>query len=99
MLDAALASSGLTGLIDETLSVDLVRRFKTAPEVYALLDGHFPGQDVSFQSSNRWDIAGASLAGLRTVWVNRLGAPEEYPDCPPDRTIRSLAELCEGADA
>jgi hypothetical protein len=27
--------------------------------------------------------------------VNRTGAPEEYPDLPPDRTIRDLRALVE----
>ena len=49
--------------------------------------------DVSFQSSNRWDIAGAKAYGLRCVWVNRLGAPDEYPDLRPDRTVRDLRAL------
>jgi hypothetical protein len=29
------------------------------------------------------------------VWVNRTGAPDEYPDLPPDRTVRDLRALIE----
>jgi 2-haloacid dehalogenase len=54
--------------------------------------GVSPAQ-VSFQSSNRWDIAGASLFGFRTVWVNRAGQSDEYADLPPARIIRGLDEL------
>jgi 2-haloacid dehalogenase len=95
MLAGALSGSGLGPLVDATLSVDLVGRYKTAAEAYALVGEAFacgPG-DVWFHSSNRWDIAGARLAGFATVWVNRLGAPEEYPDCPPDLVVASLSEL------
>jgi 2-haloacid dehalogenase len=95
MLARALEASGLAPLIDRTLSVDAVGRFKTAPEAYALVTASFgcAPAEVTFHSSNRWDIAGAALAGFRTVWVNRAGAPEEYPDCPPDRVVRSLSQL------
>jgi 2-haloacid dehalogenase len=95
MLARALEASGLAPLIDRTLSVDAARRFKTAPEAYRLVTaatGCAPSE-VSFYSSNRWDIAGAAMAGFRAVWINRPGDPEEYPDCPPDRVVRSLEEL------
>jgi hypothetical protein len=29
------------------------------------------------------------------VWVNRTGAPDEYPDLPPNRTVRDLGALLE----
>jgi 2-haloacid dehalogenase len=48
---------------------------------------------ISFQSSNRWDIAGASRFGFDTVWVNRSGQPDEYGDLPPGRVVASLHEL------
>ena len=99
MLASVAAASRLAPLIDRTLSVDAVGRFKTAPEAYGLVTDSLgcAAGEVSFQSSNRWDIAGAMLAGFETVWVNRAGAPEEYPDCPPHRVVCSLAELCDGA--
>ena len=77
------------------ISVDAVGRYKTAPEVYALAGERLDAEAgaISFQSSNRWDIAGARLAGFHTVWVNRAASPEDYPDCPPHRVIASLAEL------
>jgi 2-haloacid dehalogenase len=95
MLDHAVNSAGLAGLIDRILSVDTVRRFKTAPEPYALVDQAFgtPHDAVSFQSSNRWDIAGATKFGFRTVWINRAGGPDEYPDLPPSATLRNLGGL------
>ena len=60
--------------------------------VYQLVLDRFGGMpaDVSFQSSNRWDIAGAKAFGFRCVWMNRTGAPDEYPELPPDRVVRDL---------
>jgi 2-haloacid dehalogenase len=72
-----------------------VRRFKTAPETYALVDREFGARrdPISFQSSNRWDVAGAQKFGFRTVWINRAGHPDEYADLPPSAVLRSLDEL------
>jgi 2-haloacid dehalogenase len=69
--------------------------FKPAPAVYRLATERFgcaPG-DISFQSSNRWDIAGAKAFGFHCVWINRTGAPDEYPDLRPDRVVRDLRGL------
>jgi 2-haloacid dehalogenase len=95
MLDSGVQNGGLAGLVDRILSVDEVRHFKTAPEAYALVDQAFgvPRSTVSFQSSNRWDIAGASKFGFRTVWINRAGHPDEYPDLPPNAVLKSLDAL------
>ena len=95
MLGAAVQSAGITELCDALLSVDAVRMYKPRPETYTLVTSHFDiePQDVVFVSSNRWDIMGAAAFGFRPVWVNRSGAPDEYVDKPPTRTITSLAAL------
>ena len=95
MLAAAVRSAGLEGLLDAVLSVDALRRFKTAPEVYALVGERFgcAAAEVSFQSSNRWDVAGAQKSGFRAVWINRSGARDEYSDHPPALVLGGLAEV------
>ena len=95
MLDSAVTSAGLKGALDACLSVDVLKTYKTAPQVYRMALDHFEAEaaDVSFQSSNRWDIAGAAAFGLRTVWINRSGAPDEYPDLAPDRILSDLSGL------
>ncbi len=97
MLSSALASAGLTGLIDACLSVDDIMTYKTAPEAYRMVVEHFgvrPGE-VAFHSSNRWDIAGAMRFGFHTAWINRAGLPEEYPDLPPSRILSGLSGLAD----
>ena len=95
MLGAAIEAAGIASLIDVTLSVDSVPTYKTDPRVYQLaVDALAVGaKEISFQSSNRWDIAGAVAFGLRSVWINRAGNPDDYPDLAPSAVIRSLAEL------
>jgi 2-haloacid dehalogenase len=97
MLTDAVRSAKLEGVFDGVVSVVSAGIFKPSPKVYQLIVGRFsavPGE-VSFQSSNRWDIAGAKAFGFRCVWVNRAGDPDEYPDLPPDRIVRDLHALME----
>jgi 2-haloacid dehalogenase len=95
MLESAVESAGLVDLLDHIFSVDAIGVFKTDPRVYDLVGdtlGLMP-EEVSFQSSNRWDIAGATAYGFCTVWINRTGQPDEYPDLPPARVLSSLEGL------
>jgi 2-haloacid dehalogenase len=95
MLESAIGAAGLGGCFDAVISVDEVGAYKSDPRVYDLLTTRFRvyPEAVSFQSSNRWDIAGATAFGLRTVWINRAGAPDEYSDLPPAAVLRSLEGL------
>jgi 2-haloacid dehalogenase len=95
MLASATHAAGLSNLFDAVISIDALKLYKPAPLVYGLIGKRFmttPG-DVSFQSSNRWDIAGAKAFGFHTTWINRSGKPDEYLDLPPDRVVGSLDEL------
>jgi 2-haloacid dehalogenase len=94
-LVGAMHNAGLTDLLDAPLSVDPLQRYKTVAQAYDMVCGAYgvSADAVSFQSSNRWDIAGAKRFGFHTVWINRSGAPDEYSDLPADRSITSLSEL------
>lgn len=95
MLTDAVRGAKLEGIFDAVISVVSAGIFKPSPKVYELIIGRLGGSpaEVSFQSSNRWDIAGAKAYGFRCVWINRTGAPDEYPDLPPDRTVQDLRAL------
>ncbi len=95
MLAAAVDGANLGPLLDAVLSVDGLRVYKPRPEVYELVTERFncvPG-DVMFVSSNRWDVMGAASFGFRTVWVNRAGLPDEYPDSAGGVVARDLIGL------
>ena len=95
MLESAVRSAGLAGLLDPSISVAEVGVFKTDSKVYERVGARYgvaPTQ-VSFQSSNRWDVAGAAKFGFRAVWINRTRAPDEYPDLPPAAVLDDLGGL------
>ncbi|WP_114010154.1 haloacid dehalogenase type II [Cohaesibacter intestini] len=95
MLSSAVERNGLGDLFDHVLSVDGIRTFKTKPATYDLVTTAFRcfPSAVSFQSSNRWDIAGASAYGFQTVWINRTGQPDEYRDFSPLAQLKDLTGL------
>ena len=95
MLSAALAASGLAGLLDPVLSVESVGIYKPDPRVYALLESAtgLPRRRIAFVSSNRWDVAGASAYGLAVVWANRAGARDEPLPGKPLGEVSSLSQL------
>jgi 2-haloacid dehalogenase len=95
MLEAAVRAAGIEDLLDEVFSTDLLKTYKTRQDVYELVTNHFRiyPEAVSFQSSNRWDIAGATAFGFRSVWTNRIGAADEYSDLPPTAVLADLQGL------
>ncbi|WP_310620795.1 haloacid dehalogenase type II [Flexibacterium corallicola] len=95
MLEAAANAAGISDYLDEIFSVDTIRTYKASPDVYEMVTTHFRlyPEAVSFQSSNRWDVAGATKFGMRTVWINRSQMPDEYADLPPKAVLHNLEGL------
>jgi 2-haloacid dehalogenase len=95
MLAAAVGNARMEDLFSHVISVDTVKKFKTAPEAYQLgtdLLGA-AARDIVFVSSNGWDICGASWFGYRTFWVNRADAPMEELGVTPHGQGRLLSDL------
>ncbi len=95
LLDNAVRSSQLDGVLDAVLSVVEAGTFKPSGRVYRLGMTRFGAarEEITFVSSNRWDIAGAHAFGFATVWINRTGQPDEYPEMPAGAIVASLSEL------
>jgi 2-haloacid dehalogenase len=95
MLESAVAAAAIGDDLDAVLSVDTLKMFKPRPEVYALVTDCFkcrPG-DVTFVSSNRWDVMAGVRVGFHGLWVNRANLPDEYQDFAPERTLNDLSSL------
>ncbi|MGH7063234.1 MAG: haloacid dehalogenase type II [Stellaceae bacterium] len=95
MLAAAVAHAGLTGMLDQVLSVEEVGVYKPHPRVYQLaLDRlGFGAAEIAFVSSNGWDTWAAAAFGMRAVWCNRQDQPRERLPGAPAAEICSLADL------
>ncbi len=96
MIKDAMAASRLGSVIDQVITVESTGHYKPAPQVYAVaarLAMADQPSDITFVSSNRWDVAGASAAGFVPVWINRTGQPDEYPDFAPMQVVNDLQGL------
>ena len=95
MLQLAVKSAGLDGLLDHVLSVDTVRKYKTAPEAYALGEQAtgLAAHQIVFASCNAWDALAATWYGYQTLWVNRYQMPFEELGTQPTRSGDSLRDV------
>ena len=95
MLKGAVDAAGIGADLDAVLSVDVLKMFKPRPEVYALVTDRYKCKpaDVTFVSSNRWDVMASVSVGFNGLWVNRSKMPDEYFDFPPRRELVDLNEL------
>lgn len=95
MLDGAVQSAGIGGLLDDVLSVESVGIFKPAGAVYDLVGQRFgcAKEEVLFVSSNGWDAAAAAGYGFRTAWVNRAGDPMDRLPARPGTVLDDLTGI------
>jgi len=97
MLATVVKSNGLMPYLDQVITVEDIRLFKTAPQSYELLLKAFPvkKEEVLFVSSNAWDALGAKWFGFDVFWVNRLGHPFEEIGEKPNYEGNSLSKVLE----
>jgi 2-haloacid dehalogenase len=96
MLEVAAKSAGIRDLLDEIISVEEVKIFKTSNRVYWLATERLKvsNPELGFVSANNWDGVAAVSAGLRTFWIQRSAAevPEEL-GFEVDTTVKAITDL------
>jgi 2-haloacid dehalogenase len=93
MLEPLVAHSGLE--LDAVISVDELKIFKPAPQVYELAPKTLgvAKERIGFVSSNCWDALGAKSFGFTVFWINRARAPLDRLGFTPDRVVERLDEI------
>jgi 2-haloacid dehalogenase len=93
MLVPLIEHSGLR--FDAVISVDELKIFKPAPQVYELAVKRLgvPKARIGFVSSNCWDALGAKSYGFSVYWINRTKAPVDRLGFKPDAVLTSLNEV------
>jgi len=85
-VDAQLTNAGLMDYFEQALSVDAVRRFKPAAEVYQMAAEklNIDISNMRMVAAHDWDVTGAIRAGASGAFVARpgmvLGPLSEKPD-------------------
>lgn len=95
MLHSAVSSAGLTGILDDVLSVESIGIFKPSPKVYDMVPARFncARNEVLFVSSNCWDALAAVGYGFKVAWVNRMNEPLDRLGHTPHKTLPDLTEI------
>lgn len=95
MLASAVDAAGLGGLFEAVVSVEEIGCYKPDARVYALACARMgcTATDVTFASSNGWDIAGAARFGYQTCWINRARAPRDRLPAGPAHILPDLSGL------
>jgi 2-haloacid dehalogenase len=95
MLNTVVKANGLKPHLDQVISVEAVRLFKTAPQAYELLLKNFSVQkeEILFVSSNAWDALCAKWFGFHVFWVNRAAHPFEEIGEKPDHEGHALTHV------
>jgi len=96
--DAAVAqieNAGLSAYFEDVLSVDMIRRFKPAPEVYLAAAARLGVEidEMLMVAAHDWDIIGARSVGCPGAFIARPGVVWGIPADPPDIIGRDLTVL------
>jgi 2-haloacid dehalogenase len=86
-------SAGDAGAL--VLSADDVHAYKPPAGVYLYAAQRLgrPARQLRLVSGNAFDIVGAGAAGVRTAWVNRVGAPFDTIGKSPEIIVSDLGRL------
>lgn len=95
--ETQIANAGLSAHFDTVLSVEAVRRFKPAPEVYEMAASRLAEHrdHVRLVTAHDWDIAGALHAGWRAAFVARPGKVIAPQSRSPDILGNDLDEVAD----
>ena len=101
MIETLVANRRMKETFDAVLSVDPLKIYKPAPEVYRLAVERLgvSAETTGFVSSNCWDAIGAKCFGFRVWWINRTGAPVDRLEFAPDGILKSLGDLPAALDS
>jgi 2-haloacid dehalogenase len=98
MLEETTRNAGIRDKFDKLLSVDEVKVYKPHPQTYQLVIDtlNVTKSEVSFVTSNYFDVAGAKSFGFNVFWINRSNAIPDELGLLPDVTLDRLTGLPEG---
>ena len=94
MLKTPINTAGIAEVFDELLSVYILKCYKPTPSGYQLVTPRFNRErsDVSFFSSNNWDVSGSGAYGFTTIWVNHTDVTWNKLTSPPYKIVSTMVD-------
>ena len=95
LLNELVSSNKLNDLFDDLFSIEEVKIYKPDPKVYDIPVNKYniKRNEVTFLSSNTWDVSGGGNYGYNSVWVNRSQSHFDNLDYHPKNEIGNLSQL------
>jgi 2-haloacid dehalogenase len=96
VVEAQLKNAGLAHYFEKNLSVDSVRMFKPAAEVYRMAAGELgvSPEHIRLVAAHDWDVVGALNAGCAAAFIARPGKVLNLA-CSPDTVGLDVLDIAE----
>tara|TARA_Y100001958_G_C21042816_1_gene411822 strand:- start:29 stop:691 length:663 start_codon:yes stop_codon:yes gene_type:complete len=95
LLKDLVSNNNLESIVDDILSVEVVKKYKPHPNVYniPLKKYQIEKKQFAYLSANTWDVSAAGIFGFNSVWVNRNKNIFDNLDYEPSAEIKTLSDL------
>ena len=95
LLEELVQSNHLKDLFDDLFSIESVKIYKPDSKVYDLPVKKYKikPEEMTFLSSNTWDVSGAGNFGYNSIWVNRNNSIFDNLDFKPKNEVSNLTQL------
>ena len=95
LLEELVQGNHLKDLFDDLFSIESVKIYKPDSKVYDLPVKKYKikPEEITFLSSNTWDVSGAGNFGYNSIWVNRNNSIFDNLDFKPKNEVNNLTQL------
>ncbi len=95
LLNELISSNNLNNFFDDLFSIEEVKIYKPDSKVYELPVKKYEikPEQITFLSSNTWDVSGGGNYGYNAIWVNRNNTIFDNLDYHPNKEINNLTQL------
>ena len=97
LLNELVKSNNLENIFDDLFSIEEVGIYKPDSKVYdmPIKKYQIKTNEVTFLSSNTWDVSGGGNYGYNAIWVNRNNSIFDNLDYTPKNEVKNLKQLLE----
>jgi len=97
LLNELVNSNNLEDIFDDLFSIEEVGIYKPDSKVYdmPIKKYQIKKNEVTFLSSNTWDVSGGGNYGYNAIWVNRNNSIFDNLDYTPKNEVENLKQLLE----
>ena len=95
LLENLVKKNNLNNLFDDLFSIEQVKVYKPDARVYEMpvKKYNLMPSEITFLSSNTWDVSGGGNYGYNSIWVNRSKSEFDLLDYKPNKEIGNLSQL------